>query len=324
MKFKNCLKCGKSVSKNCKLGYCTKCRNRSGDKNPFYGKKHDRTMIENTKNKLSIISKNNWKDEDYRAKVIKGVSKPRREGFKKEQSERVTKWYVDNPEQKDIRKIKMKETWASGKIEPNINSINESKLEREFTSLVINKLPNRNVRKATIKIENRWFYPDIRIDKNIIVEFYGNYWHANPKMFNQDDIVHHHLISKQIWQRDQERIDILKNNGFKIFIIWQDEYQNNKRQVIKKLINEIRMEDNMKSKAQKEAIATQTVKTTSNYSGITIAVFILTFTGAILKLTHIVNWQWWQVFLPVIIMCGFTLLVILLYIIFLITIARSK
>ena len=79
----------------------------------------------------------------------------------------------------------------------------------------------------------------------------------------------------------------------------------------------------MKSKDQKETITNQTVKATSSYSGITIAVFILTFTGAILKLTHVVNWQWWQVFLPVIIMCGFTLLVIILYVIYLIVIARS-
>ena len=76
------------------------------------------------------------------------------------------------------------------------------------------------------------------------------------------------------------------------------------------------------NKDQKATLANQTVKATSNYSGITIAVFILTFTGAILKLTHVVNWQWWQVFLPVIIMCGFTLLVIILYVIYLIVVIK--
>ena len=80
----------------------------------------------------------------------------------------------------------------------------------------------------------------------------------------------------------------------------------------------------MKSKDQKEAIVNTTVKATSSYSGITIAIFILTFTGAILKLTHVVNWQWWQVFLPVIIMCGLTLLVILLYIIYLVVVMREE
>ena len=79
----------------------------------------------------------------------------------------------------------------------------------------------------------------------------------------------------------------------------------------------------MKSKDQKETIANTTVKATSSYSGITIAVFILTITGIILKLTNAVNWQWWQVFLPVIIMCGFTLLVIVLYIIYLVVVMNK-
>ena len=239
MKYKNCIKCGKKVSKNCHLGHCNKCRDRSGKNNPFYGKKHNKEMLERTQAKRSEISKNRWKSQEYRDKVIQGISKPRREGFKQEQSERVKIWYKNNPNQRNIRSKKMKESWADGKIEPNINSINESKLEKEFREELKNRLSNRKVRKITIRIGKHWFYPDVKIDKNILIEFYGNYWHANPKMFKSNDIIHHRLKAKQIWDTDKKRIKILENNGFIVFIVWQDEYQNNKEKIILNLIKNI-------------------------------------------------------------------------------------
>ena len=133
----------------------------------------------------------------------------------------------------------MKESWDNGKIEPNINSINESKLEKELREELKKRLLNRKVRKSTIRINNKWFYPDIQIDKNIIIEFYGDYWHANPKTFKANDIVHHKLTAKQIWNRNKKRLNILKNNGFIIFIIWQNEYENDKQKTIQSLIKKL-------------------------------------------------------------------------------------
>lgn len=239
MKHKNCLKCNKQVSKNCKLGCCNKCRDRSGKNNPFYKKKHKRETIDKAKKKLSKVSKGLWKNKEYREKVIKGVSKPRVESFKKEQSERVKQWYKDNPEQLKIRSKKMKQSWKEGKIKPNINSINESKLEKELREEIKMLLPKSKVRKSTLKINNKWFYPDVKIDKDVIIEFYGNYWHANPKIYLENDIVHHNITAGEIWRNDKNRIKILKDAGFRVFIVWQDEYEQNKKLVLSNLVNNL-------------------------------------------------------------------------------------
>ena len=61
-KYKFCLACNKPVSKNCRLGFCNACRNRSGKNNPFYGKKHTKETIEKLKEKSRISSKNLWKN----------------------------------------------------------------------------------------------------------------------------------------------------------------------------------------------------------------------------------------------------------------------
>jgi len=39
-----------------------------------------------------------------------------------------------------------------------------------------------------------------------------------------------------IWEKDQERINLLKNKNHKILIIWEQEYKNNKEQIIKKCV----------------------------------------------------------------------------------------
>lgn len=243
MKIKQCLKCGKKVSKNCKLGFCSTCRNRSGKNNPFYGKKHSKETIERIKIETTKKSKELWKNTGYRQKVIQGISKPRKEKFKQEQSERIKQWYIANPIQKELRSQQMKNSWSQGLIEPTINSINESKNERELRETLKKLLPQRNVRKTKIKVYDKWFYPDIRIDENIIIEFFGDYWHANPKKFKPEDIVHHKLTAKQIWEYDKKRIDILQSCGFIVIIIWQNDFKKNKDKIFQEILEKISKND---------------------------------------------------------------------------------
>jgi hypothetical protein len=234
-KYTHCQKCKNPVSKNCQSGICNKCRDRKGENNPFFGKKHSKKTIENVKKKCVEASKQLWKNEEYRNKVISGISKPRRKGFGEEQSERITKWYRENPEQIMLRSEAMKKSWIDGKIEPNINSINESKDERNLLSDIQSLFPERNIRKSTIKIGRRWFYPDIRIDKSIIIEFFGDYWHGNPIKYNPNDLLINGLTAGQIWERDKERIDFLRANGFIVLTVWQNDYKNNRDKTIKEI-----------------------------------------------------------------------------------------
>jgi G:T-mismatch repair DNA endonuclease (very short patch repair protein) len=239
----NCQKCGKLVSKNCKSGFCNTCRDRSGVNNPFYGKHHTKETIDNIKLNTSLSTTELWKNIEYRNKVIKGASKPRKPSFSDEQSKRILQWYIDNPEQREIRRSHMKNSWKTGKIEPNINSINESKYEIELRECIKERLSDEyNVKKRTIRIDGKWFYPDIVIDKKIIVEFFGDYWHANPKIYKMNDIVHHKKSAFNIWEDDKKRIEILKNKGYKILIVWQTDYLNNKEEIINKLLLEIKSE----------------------------------------------------------------------------------
>lgn len=106
---KRCNVCGSILFEGNITGTCKKHRDISGSKNPFYHKEHSQKTKDILKVKTSINSKNFWKNEDYRNKVISSnIGKTRSETFKKEQSERITQWYRDNENQKAIRSKHMK------------------------------------------------------------------------------------------------------------------------------------------------------------------------------------------------------------------------
>ncbi len=220
---KSCLKCGKTVSKNCRFGYCNHCRDRSGKNNPFYGRKHSRETIDAAKVKLSLASKKNWEDAAYREKVVRGVSKPRRFGFRAEQSVRIKKWYAENPRQRQARSVYMKKSWSEGAIVRNGYSCNRSKMEDAFFG-ELSELCDF-AKKQTVRDGERWLFPDaVNFRDRIVVEFYGDFWHANPKTYKAGDVVRDAVTAKEIWDKDEARIRRLEMLGFRVFVVWQSDF----------------------------------------------------------------------------------------------------
>lgn len=231
-----CNTCGKELSDNNKGKFCNHCRDRSGSKNSFFGHKHKKETIDAMKVKCTKTSKELWKQEDYRNKIIVGVSKPRKESFKKEQSERVKQWYADNPKQREIRSSKMKESWETGKIIYNKHNTNRSKTEIKFFNDLENIITCKE--KQVIKIGNKWYMPDIFIKKDgIIIEYFGDFWHANPNIYKSDDIVHHKYTAQDIWDYDNKRQKELEDYGYKVWIVWESEYLKNKELILNNFSN---------------------------------------------------------------------------------------
>lgn len=65
-----------------------------------------------------------------------------------------------------------------------------------------------------------YYLPDL----NVIIEFYGDYWHGNPKIFKGSDILRQtNCTYDQIWENDKIRLDSIKNNfiNMSALIIWE-------------------------------------------------------------------------------------------------------
>lgn len=233
---KLCTVCGKPISDRNKGGRCSIHRDRTGPNNPFFGKTHSAKTVENLKIKTKTASILLWQDPIYRDKVIKGVSKPRRPQFKLEQSARITQWYKDNPDQKEIRSKAMKESWKNGNISYNEHSsYSTSKIEKELFYNV-KEIWEEALENYIIYGDNRRYLPDIYLpSKKIIIELYGDYWHGNPDRYKEEDIVHHHIKAKNIWDRDREREENLIKLGYKVIIIWASEYKKDREKVLSDL-----------------------------------------------------------------------------------------
>jgi very-short-patch-repair endonuclease len=76
-------------------------------------------------------------------------------------------------------------------------------------------------------------YDFVIIDNKKVIEFNGDMWHANPKIYSKNDIVPIlGITAKQIWEKDEERAKFLKENGWQLKIIWESEFKKNKKKSI--------------------------------------------------------------------------------------------
>ena len=126
----------------------------------------------------------------------------------------------------------IKEEWMK-KIIPHV----KSKIEDEFFDLLIEKSSN-NIERQFILGK---YIIDGLIENKIIIEFYGDYYHANPSIYEKDQIIKLHkkqILVSNIWKKDKFRLktiqDLLK---IPAIIIWEKSFRNNKEETIKKVLN---------------------------------------------------------------------------------------
>ena len=80
-------------------------------------------------------------------------------------------------------------------------------------------------------ITGKYIFLDYYIKElNIDVEFNGDIFHANPKIFKADDTPNPWFpekTSKEIWESEAKRIDLLeKTMGTKTIVVWENDYRN--------------------------------------------------------------------------------------------------
>ena len=73
-----------------------------------------------------------------------------------------------------------------------------------------------------------------------VIEFYGDFWHANPQKYVSDDFIRcGKLIERQakdIWAKDKVRIDAIEEAGYKIKIVWEKDFRADKQKIIRECI----------------------------------------------------------------------------------------
>ena len=76
-------------------------------------------------------------------------------------------------------------------------------------------------------------------EKNLIVEFNGDYWHLNPTIYDKNHYdKSRNVYSYEIWNRDEEKINNAKKFGYNVLVVWEKDWNNSQDKVgyIKKLL----------------------------------------------------------------------------------------
>jgi G:T-mismatch repair DNA endonuclease (very short patch repair protein) len=74
--------------------------------------------------------------------------------------------------------------------------------------------------------------------KNKIIEFHGDYFHANPKIYDANYYnTKKGIFAEQIWEKDSQKIEYAEKVGYVILVVWQKDYKENPEKILKKCIN---------------------------------------------------------------------------------------
>lgn len=91
------------------------------------------------------------------------------------------------------------------------------------------------------KLNKSALSPDIYIpEKKLIIEYYGDLYHANPIKYLKEDLVPVlNCKAEQVWEHDLFKNKFYESKGLKVIVVWENDFIKNKEEILKELINEI-------------------------------------------------------------------------------------
>lgn len=116
------------------------------------------------------------------------------------------------------------------------NGYSVSKAEKEIFSRISHIGARRNLSLSYNDGKNYYIYDIFKDGK--IIEYNGDFWHANPNIYNES---FYNPISKMsaedIWQKESHKEYVAKSHGYEIMKVWENDYKKDPEKEIQKCIN---------------------------------------------------------------------------------------
>ena len=125
-------------------------------------------------------------------------------------------------------------TWVSSKFVKNYSQGQIEWLNYMILTIpdIIHAINNDN---GEYSIPNTKYYADgFSESKNMILEYHGDYWHGNPKLFNQEEL---NSVTKttygELYQKTVKKQKFCQESGYKYISIWESDWMRGKKSIIK-------------------------------------------------------------------------------------------
>jgi hypothetical protein len=124
-----------------------------------------------------------------------------------------------------------------------------SKIGEEFINSIIeildkmgydnsNSLYGKNEKFIKTKKGNVYKYDLTFPNSKKIIEFNGDFWHANPILFEAEYLNKpKKMKANQIWEYDLTKKKAAEDNGYIVFVVWERDYRKNKAASIKSCLD---------------------------------------------------------------------------------------
>lgn len=197
---------------------------RTGKNNPIY------TLTEKEREQKVYYWK--FKSEDELIVIRNKISNTLKEGY---DSGRIKHISESDPEKYKEIHTKM----LAGYFDALDNgTIKRQSYTSSYEKRIANILEDLGIRFVQQKSCNKKYRYDFFLaDFNLYIEFNGDYWHANPRQFNENYYhPHKKLLAREIWEYDDvKRVNVL-NNGYNFLTIWECDVKEFNSQQLKEYI----------------------------------------------------------------------------------------
>ena len=142
------------------------------------------------------------------------------------------------------------EKWQDSLNKIGFHQLGHSKISQELFNEILKKYPKEEKdfvffeeknKEYTLKNDNNFYYryDFCDLNKRKFIEFNGDIYHANPKMFKPSDKPNpfHNKTAEELWKIDEDKKTIAERNGFKEFVVWEKDYRENKEKIINECLN---------------------------------------------------------------------------------------
>lgn len=214
--------------------------------------------------KLAAENSIRWKDEDYKNAQIKKrhesghYERSAASNKKKYEDPEFKQWFIEQvnkPERVEKIRAHSIEMWRqfkdgesnryaamvkSGSIKKfNLDGRNMNLIEF-IIGTVLNELNVEWENQKVFKFGKKWYIVDFYLPKyDLVIECNGDYWHANPKFFKFDSIIHSSKKASEFWEYDLIRKTAFESEGYKFLVLWENEIKLNEEYCKQQILNQI-------------------------------------------------------------------------------------
>ena len=123
---------------------------------------------------------------------------------------------------KKVISEQMKQTQRSGKIKSGIVSKREKEIVKEIKQLGHKLIHSYRVDSKICDV----YIPSL----NLIIEYFGDYWHCNPKKYESDFFNKKKgKFAWELWDYDKKKIDLIKSYGYNLEVVWEGDLKLNNK-----------------------------------------------------------------------------------------------